>query len=228
MKSNEEPERFPISSIKQFVYCQRRFALMYIDCEWESNYKIIEGDIMHEKVDDPFFNEKRGDIHITRSVPIYSNILNLYGVADIVEFIKTDIGIEVVGKKGFWKINPVEYKNGKSESSNADNFQLCAQALCLEEMFNTNIQSGDIYYGKIKRRVNILFTDQLKNDVRTCINNMLELLNEQKIPPKPLDQNCNLCSLVNVCIPNSSEIQDSFKYQVLRLLKGEMNAEIIK
>lgn len=115
MKKFDEIERLPISSLKQFIYCQRRFALMYIECEWRSNYKIVEGDILHERVDDPFFNEKRKDIHVSRSVPVYSNDLNLYGVADIIEFIKDAQGIEIPGKKGLWKINPIEYKNGEPE-----------------------------------------------------------------------------------------------------------------
>jgi len=229
MKKFDEIERMPISSLKQFVYCQRRYALMYIECEWGSNYKIVEGDILHERVDDPFFNEKRGNVHISRSVPIYSDSLNLYGVADIVEFIKDEHGIEISGKKGLWRINPVEYKNGKPEKSNSDNFQLCAQAMCLEEMFQTKIYTGDIYYGKIKRRIEIMFTEELRNDVKSQVENMIDLLLKQEIPSKPENQICNLCSLVDICIPEISvRIQKSFKNQVSSLMKGEKSAKAIK
>ena len=100
MKKSDEYDRMPISSLKQYIYCKRRFALMYINCEWGSNYKIVEGDILHSRVNDPFFNEKRGDVYISRSVPVYSEKLNLYGVADIVEFIRDVDGIKLPGKKG--------------------------------------------------------------------------------------------------------------------------------
>lgn len=229
MKKYDVIERLPISSLKQFIYCQRRFALMYIECEWGSNYKIVEGDILHERVDDPFFNEKRKDIHVSRSVPVYSNDLNLYGIADIIEFIKDAQGIEIPGKKGLWKINPIEYKNGKPEKSNSDNFQLCAQALCLEEMFDIEIFTGDIYYGKIKRRVQIKFTEELRKEVKTQIKNMENLLLKQEIPLKPANQNCNLCSLADICLPEISYgIKRSFRNQIQSLVKGEQSAKIIK
>lgn len=211
----------PLSAIKQFVYCQRRFALMYIECEWGSNYKIVEGDILHEKVDDAFFNEKRGDVHISRSVPIYSEELNIYGVADIVEFIKDSEGIRIPGKLGLWKINPLEYKNGKPEKSGADNFQLCAQAMCLEEMFKTRINSGDIYYGKIKRRVAVELTKEMKESVITQVDNMMKLIQSQKIPSKPINQNCNLCSLIDICMPEVISKQKDIKGQIANLMRGD-------
>lgn len=221
MKKFEEDERFPISSLKQFMYCKRRFALMYINCDWGENYKIAEGDLLHKRVDDPYFNEKRGDIHISRSVPIFSESLHLYGVADIIEFIKDENGIELPNKKDRWRINLVEYKNGKPEKSNADNFQLCAQALCLEEMFQTSIESGDIFYGKIKRRVKVELTDCLKAQVRMQVENMKRFLATQKIPIKDDAQNCSLCSLVDVCIPSAFGKQKKVRDQIALLMKGK-------
>lgn len=226
MKRFEDFDRLSLSSLKQYIYCKRRFALMYVECEWGSNYKIVEGDLFHERVDNPLFSEKRGDLHISRSVPIYSDVMNLYGVADIIEFIKDDSGIKIHGKRERWRINPVEYKNGKPEKSNADNFQLCAQALCLEEMFNTNIEHGDIYYGKIKRRVTVDFTNELRSDVKEQVKNMKELLEQQLLPPKPKNQNCSLCSLENVCIPTIIRNQTSVKDRIAAIVKGELDAEI--
>ncbi|MGV8168321.1 MAG: CRISPR-associated protein Cas4 [Alkaliphilus sp.] len=220
MKNVDDLERIPLSSLKQFVYCQRRFALMYIENEWGSNYKIVEGDLLHEKVDDPFFNEKRGDVHISRSVPIYSDLLNLYGVADIVEFIKDQEGVKVSGKRGLWRISPLEYKNGKPEGSGADNYQLCAQALCLEEMFETKIYSGNIYYGKLKRRVNVELTQSMKDSVKLHVNKMIELLLSQTIPDKTEDQNCNLCSLINVCMPDVIDKPKMVKDRIAKLMRG--------
>jgi CRISPR-associated exonuclease Cas4 len=219
MKKIDDFDRIPISALKQFVYCQRRYALMYIECEWGSNYKIVEGDLLHEIVDDPFFNEKKGSIQISRSVPVFSESLNLYGVVDAVEFIKDDNGVSVNGKVGTWRINPIEYKNGKPESSKADNYQLCAQTMCLEEMFNINIPSGDIYYGKIKRRVKIDFTEELRSDVKNQLRKMSEVLITQLIPQKLENQNCNLCSLTNVCLPEISTKNSKFSKAIVNLVR---------
>lgn len=221
MKKFEEDERLPISALKQFIYCKRRFALMYINCDWGENYKIAEGDLLHKRVDDPYFNEKRGDVHTSRSVPVFSDRLNLFGVADIVEFIKNENGIELPNKKDRWQINLVEYKNGKPEKSNADNFQLCAQALCLEEMFHTTIENGDIFYGKIRRRVKVELTDNLKSQVRMQVDNMKALLKNQNIPVRDEAQNCSLCSLLDVCIPSAFGKQKKVQEQIALLMKGK-------
>lgn len=221
MKKFDEDERLPISSLKQFIYCKRRFALMYLNCDWGENYKIAEGDLLHKRVDDPYFNEKRGDVHTSRSVPVFSDRLNLYGVADMIEFIKHENGIELPHKKERWKVNLVEYKNGKPEKSQADKFQLCAQALCLEEMFDTTIESGDIFYGKIRRRVKVELTDHLKDQVSIQVDNMKTLLKNQKIPVRDQAQNCSLCSLLDVCIPSAFGKQKKVLEQIALLMKGK-------
>jgi len=193
---------------------------MFVDCEWGSNYKIVEGDILHEKVNDPFFNEKRGGKHISRSIPVYSDTLNLYGIADVVEFIKDDNGVEIGTKPGLWQINPVEYKNGKPEKSGADNLQLCAQALCLEEMFGAKIESGDIYYGKLRKRITIQFTNILRNQTICIINEINELLIKAEISPKPEGQVCSHCSLIDICIPAIYENKNSNRTRIERLIKN--------
>lgn len=212
-------DKLLISSLKQYIYCKRRFSLMFIDCEWGSNYKIIEGDFLHERVNNPFFNEKRCDIINSRSVPVFSERLNLYGIADIVEFIKDEEGVKIDPKPGLWKINPIEYKNGKPENSSADNYQLCAVAMCLEEMFNTSIHSGDIYYGKLKRRINVELTAELKSKTEVIINEMQDVLNNQLILVKSQDQNCNLCSMIDICLPNIFDNQGTLKNRIFAMLK---------
>jgi len=209
LKEFDERERLPISAVKQYAYCRRRFALIFIDGEWGSNYKIVEGDILHEKVNDPFFNEKRGARHISRSVPVFSDKLNLYGVADIVEFLKDANGIKIGTKPGLWRINPIEYKNGKPEKSGADNFQLCAQALCLEEMFSTKIETGDIYYGKLRKRVSVKLTDELKEKTAAIVGDINSLLESATIPLRPDGQNCSLCSLAEICVPAIFDIKST-------------------
>ena len=201
MTGYEERERLPISAIKQYSYCNRRFALMFIDNEWADNYKIIEGNITHEKVNDPFAKEKRKDIFYSRSVPVFSKKLNLYGIVDIIEFLQDVDGVAIGMKKGLWRINPIEYKNGKPEKSMADNLQLCAIAMCLEEMFRIAIGSGEIYYGKLRKRVPVDFCERLRSQVCDAIEGIISLLHENTMPPKPEGQNCKLCSLADICLP---------------------------
>jgi len=216
-----DEDRIPISAVKQYIYCRRRFALIFTDREWGSNYKIVEGDLLHSKVNDPFFNEKRGDLHISRSVPVYSEHLNLYGIADIIEFTRSDNGIILPGKKGLWNINPIDYKNGKPEASEADECQLCAIALCLEEMFEMSILKGDLFYGKIKRRVQVDFTDELREKTINSIVEISKMLDQLIIPKKPEGQKCNLCSLADICIPEAFNRKISNKTEILNLLRRE-------
>lgn len=208
-------ERLALSGIKQYAYCKRRFTLMFIDNEWGSNYKIVEGDILHEKVDNPFFNEKRKELYTSRSVPVFSNSLNLYGIADIIEFIESDYGVELPRKKGLWKINPIEYKNGKPEKSHADEYQLCAISMCLEEMFNVDIDSGEIFYGKLRRRMPVVFTVEMKLKVKEIAKEIHHLVNEGKLLPKPDGQNCSLCSLQNACLPRIFDINKTNKQKIM-------------
>ena len=215
----EGRERLPISAIKQYAYCKRRFALMFIDDQWGSNYKIIEGNITHEKVDDPFFNEKRKDIYCSRSVPIFSDRLNLYGIIDIIEFIRDNNGVNIGTKDGMWRINPIEYKNGRPEKSGADNLQLCAAAICLEEMFSTEIIAGEIYYGKLRKRVKIDFDAALKEQVEITVGKINELLHCDYIPPKPENQNCSLCSLSDICMPSIFDKSDTNSARSKRLMR---------
>ena len=191
---------------------------MFVDGEWGSNYKIVEGDILHEKVDDPFANEKRKDIFYSRSVPVFSDRYGLYGVLDIIEFRRCDNGVGIKSREGLWAINPIEYKNGKPEKSDSDAFQLCAAALCLEEMFSTMIKAGEIYYGKLRRRVNIPITFELKERTKKIVSEIRELLDKPFIPPKPENQYCGLCSLSEICLPSIFDKKDTNKTRIGRMI----------
>ena len=219
--SEYDNERIPVSAIKQYVYCRRRFGLMFVDREWSDNYKIVEGDLLHMKVNDPFFNEKRRDLYRSRSVPVYSDKLNLHGVADIIEFTQDDKGVELKGRKGLWSINPIDYKNGKPELSQADECQLCAVALCLEEMFSTNILMGSLYFGKLRKRVEVVFTNELRTKTIEAVMDIRKMLDGSSIPGKTEGQNCSLCSLADICLPRAANKAPSNKRIIENLLKKE-------
>ncbi|NMC60760.1 MAG: Dna2/Cas4 domain-containing protein, partial [Candidatus Methanofastidiosa archaeon] len=128
-----------LSGIQHIAFCERQWALIYIEQQWSENLLTIEGHYLHEKVDDPFFSETRKDIVYLRSLPVVSYRLGLYGKADLVELCKvtgeSENAIEFPGRVGKWKITPVEYKRGKPKTDTCDEVQLCAQALCFEEMY---------------------------------------------------------------------------------------------
>lgn len=210
----------PISMIKQYAYCPHRFSLMYLDNVWSENYKIVEGNITHRKVDNPFIKEKRKDTFYSRSVPVYSDELDLYGIVDIIEFTKSedDSAVKVKGKRGKWKINPIEYKNGKKEKSNADALQLCSQAICLEEMFDTKIEFGEIFYNKIKRRFKVEFDNKLRSQVLNIIGLINESILKNEIIPIREEQNCNLCSIRDNCLPFAYR-NKNLKEKLIELIK---------
>jgi len=192
-----------LSGIQHFAFCQRQWALIHIEKQWNENLLTVEGNQLHERVDNPNFFEARGGILTTRSVPLSSYTLGFYGVADMVEFYAVEEnGINLNGRKGKWCPVPVEYKRGKPKKDIIDEVQLCAQAICLEEMLCTNIEYGYLFYGETKHRTKVLFEDILRNRVVEYSKQMHSLFDKQYTPKsiKKL-KNCKACSLVDICIP---------------------------
>jgi len=188
-----ENNAIAINSLQHFVFCKRQWALVYMESLWLDNFKTVEGNIVHTLVDDPFFNESRKDVRISRSVPVYFDELNLHGNCDYVEF-NGD------------KITVVEYKNGKPSEKNAVNYhdgiQLAAQMMCVNNMFNT-VCSGYIYYNAIKRRVKLTGEEKYFSDVKDIMGEMRELLGTKSIPRKAPKQNCRNCSMADICMPKT-------------------------
>lgn len=192
-----------ISGIQHFAFCQRQWALIHIEKQWNENLRTIEGKQLHERVDNPDFFEARGGILTARSVPISSYVLGFYGIADIVEFHAVErYGIKLNGRKGSWSPIPIEYKRGKPKKDIFDEVQLCTQAMCLEEMLNTYIEYGYIFYGETRHRVKILFSDELREQVVKLSEQMHDMYTKQYTPKAdPTDKNCKSCSLVDICLP---------------------------
>ena len=153
---------------------------------------------MHRNADDPFFTESRGDVLISRSVPLVSHALKIYGVADVVEYHRSDEGVMIPGREGRWTVVPVEYKAGRKKPDDRDEVQLCAQAICLEEMYRTRIERGYLYYGKTRRRVEVFFDDELRNRVAELVAGMYALYDAGITPPAVLLPHCKNCSLIEL------------------------------
>ena len=195
-------EYLPLSGIQHFVFCRRQWALIHIEQQWQDNALTAEGRLLHRRADDPFFTEKRGDLLIARSVPVASSALGLTGVCDVVEFRAAARGVRLPGRDGFYQPVPVEYKRGRKKSHQADEAQLCAQALCLEEMLAVNIPSGYIFYKRTQNRVPVAFTPDLRERVVQAAAEMHAYARRGHTPKVRPSRACRACSLAEICLPD--------------------------
>ena len=174
--ANDDSDFLMISGLKHFQFCRRRWALVHIEQLWEENALTLEGHFMHERVHDDSFTEARGSVLLSRGMPVRSQELKITGVCDMVELYKDENGVPIQGRDGRWRLYPVEYKLGQPDIQGADALQLCAQAMCLEEMFVTNIPEAALYYGKVKRRQRVLLTEELRQKVKDSVMEMQQLM----------------------------------------------------
>jgi len=198
-----EDELLLLSGIQHFAFCTRQWALIHIEQQWAENAKTIEGKHLHERVDDPFFKDSDSQLVVWRSVNLISQRLGLTGRADVVEFKKNCSGIELPNKKGTWIPYPVEYKRGKPKPDERDEVQLCAQAICLEEMFKTTIDEGAVYYAETRRRNIVPFTTELRQKVIDYAKEMHQLFRHAVTPLPAYKSHCKSCSLFDICLPKN-------------------------
>ena len=168
--------------------------------QWAENYRTADGSILHEKAHDGG-TESRGDLLIVRAMRIYSATLGVSGECDVVEFHRTENGISLQGREGLWQPYPVEYKRGKPKQDTMDALQLCGQAMCLEEMLCCEIPVGALYYGEPRRRTEIEFTTELREEVRSLLKEMHDLYQRGRTPKVKPTKACNACSLKELCLP---------------------------
>ena len=176
-----------ISAIEHFVYCPRQCALIHCDGVWSDNAHTVRGSRAHRRVDSGRHRRERGRM-VLRAIPLWSETLGLSGRADAVEI---EPGV----------VRPVEYKSGVRHGSAAD-LQLCAQALCLEEMLDVEIPDGDVWYGGPRRRVRVAFTPTLRHEVHEIIREIRQQLLTASLPEAPNDPRCAACQLQHHCLPD--------------------------
>lgn len=196
-----EEEFLQLSGLQHFAFCRRQWALIHIENQWAENFRTIDGAILHENAHDTAFQENRGDRFITRGVSVFSGELGISGQCDVLEYHRGTVGIPLVGKTGLWQPYPVEYKRGSPREDTGDALQLCAQAMCLETMLCCDIPEGALYYGEIRRRVKVTFTPELRDQVRTMLDEMHELYRRGYTPRVKPTKSCNACSLKELCLP---------------------------
>lgn len=201
MKEYNENEFLMLSGIQHFVFCRRQWALIHIEQQWAENVRTIQGMQVHERVHNDVLSEKRKDIITSRGMPVFSRTLGVNGVCDVVEFHKSKKGTLLNGYDGLYIPVPVEYKRGKPKSSDADILQLCAQAMCLEEMLLCEINYGYMYYNEIRHRLKVEFNIELKDKVRKIFLEMHQMFERSYTPKVKTSKACNLCSLKDICLP---------------------------
>jgi len=177
----------PISAIEHFVYCPRQCALIHCDGVWTDNAHTVRGSRSHRRVDSGNHRRERGR-YVLRAIPLWSEALGLSGRADAVEL-----------ERG--AVQPVEYKSGVRHGSAAD-LQLCAQALCLEEMLGVDVPEGSVWYGGPRRRIRVEFTAALRGEVAEVVQQIRKQLLAAVLPQAVNDQRCRECQLRHHCLPD--------------------------
>lgn len=191
----EEVDYITLSALQHYSFCARQCALIHTDRCWAENSLTTLGHIEHERVHaSPA--DSRGGVRTARGLPLVSHRLRIRGQSDAVEYRRSS--------DGQLSITPVEYKHGRQQSLQADSIQLCAQALCLEEMQNCHISEGVLYYHSLHRRTRIPLSDELREQTRRTITAVRELLSSGRLPPAEPRPHCRSCSLSDICLPGTA------------------------
>lgn len=227
-----EDELLPISGLQHLMFCERQWGLIHIEQQWEENRLTMEGRVLHEKVDEAG-PESRKDVRIARSLPLRSLRLGLVGRADVVEFRRIEATAEaeararnslyapavvLPGQRGLWRVFPVEYKRGRPKADRVDEVQLCAQALCLEEMLRASIHSGALFYGQPRRRHEVTFLPNLRAQTEALADRMRDLFEAGVTPAAVFEKRCLNCSLIDQCLPKTAGAKKSARSYLRRVL----------
>ena len=208
----EEKDYLMLSGLQHFAFCRRQWALIHLEQQWAENRLTAEGEAQHKHAHDSSFKEKRKDVLIRRGMRIFSRSLGLTGQCDVVEFHKGEDGVPLHGHRGLWHAYLVEYKHGKEKDDLSDELQLCAQAMCLEEMLGDAIAKGALFYHKINRRREAEFTDELRQMVCEMVTEMHGYMKRSHTPQARLHKRCQSCSLKDVCLPKLAGQRSATQY----------------
>lgn len=214
MKIYPEKEYLSLSALQHMLFCKRQCALIHIEQLWVENKFTAEGRVMHERVDRGDQID-RGRMKIEYSLPLKSKYLGISGKADVVEFHRQDSA----GKK--WMPFPVEYKRGKPKKDLSDKVQLCAQAMCLEEMLDVSIVAGALFYGKTRRRLDVLFDDDLRDKTITTARELHDMISSGITPLPKYAKKCDTCSFISLCLPKSIQKKRTVSSWLNRMIQKD-------
>lgn len=196
-----EEDYLQLSGIQHFSFCRRQWALIHIEHQWDENYLTAHGRVTHERVHSKDCCDMRGGILTIRGLDIHSAELGAVGTCDAVEFKPAEDGITLSGRKGKWSLCPVEYKRGRTKANDCDRLQVCAQAMCLEEMFCCEIDTAYLFYFETRRREKVELTQDLRREVCGMFREMHGYFSRGHTPTVRPSKSCEACSLSDVCLP---------------------------
>lgn len=223
-----DDELVMISALQHCLFCRRQCALIHLEGVWAENYLTATGRTLHERVDSGCA-ETRRDVHVATSLRLISHRLGVMGVADIVEFHRVEsacdpewrrVAAPLSKRAGLWKPYPVEYKRGKPKAHRADEVQLCAQAICLEEMLGVAIPEGALFYGEPRRRTVIAFDDELRALTESVAREAHELIASGVTPPPVITKGCDACSLKELCFQRKLSARDWIDGEVDKIVRS--------
>lgn len=223
--SYSEDELLPISALQHLAFCERQAALIHIEGLWEDNRLTVEGEQLHERVHTAG-DEARGDLRIARGLRLRSLKLGLTGVADLVEFHRSEsidqkTSVELPGVAGRWCPFIVEYKRGRPKMEREDEVQLCAQAICLEEMLGVKLETSAFFYGQPRRRQQVNLDDSLREETSALALRLHRMIAKGFIPPPEYASRCQRCSLVDLCLPKLERNAGKVERYLLEAIRGE-------
>lgn len=195
-----------LSGIQHYVFCPHQWAMIHIEQIWNDNRLTAEGQIMHNNVDNPAYRQKNGNLITLRKIAIASASLGLYGFSDAVELIPSATSEKAIihpSYPGYWHMHPIEYKHGRPKPDLRDKVQVVAQAICLEEMFDTVISECSIYYGDNNRRISLEIDNEIRAFTIKCAIEMHRIYDSGIIPAPIYKLHCRNCSLYDQCMPKS-------------------------
>jgi CRISPR-associated exonuclease Cas4 len=206
-----ESDLIPLSALQHYVVCPRQCALIHLEEIWIENERTAEGRVEHERVDRGGA-EARGNVRRAYGVPLRSLRLGIAGRADVVEFHRLADGVE--------RPFPIEHKRGRPKAGDEDRVQLCAQALCLEEMLEIPVPAGALFYGQSRRRTDVTFTDELRRRTQGVIAAVRRMFETAVTPSPPDVAPCRSCSLLSACRPDVFRRQ---RHSVDRWIAARLN-----
>ncbi|HEY3391423.1 MAG TPA: CRISPR-associated protein Cas4 [Lacipirellulaceae bacterium] len=241
-----EDQLLPISALQHLLFCERQCALIHVERQWAENRFTVEGQHLHRKAHHGR-DEWRGSVRVVRSLWVRSFRLGLVGQADVVELEMGEgasVGVrgtvpfffadseksgqsladsEKSGQSpAFARVTPIEYKRGRPKKNDSDRVQLCAQALCLEEMLGVTIDAGELFYGKRQRRTHVEFDEQLRTATQSAALRLHQMIASGETPPAVREKKCDRCSLFHLCLPDVTQTSRSATRFVGRQFAGHL------
>jgi CRISPR-associated exonuclease Cas4 len=204
----DESDYIMLSALQHYMFCPRQCALIHLEQQWTENRYTAEGQVLHERADSNK-SDTQGSVRIVRTLPLCSHSLGLSGQADVVEFHQDGT------------VFPVEYKRGKPKKDRCDEVQLCAQALCLEEMLNVKISEGALFYGQKRRRKIIKIDAELRQLTESVAQRVHELFKNGITPLAEYSKKCDQCSLLQTCMPKSCDGNHSVRRYLSSMLRRD-------